>query len=461
MKRFSLVRRLWTPALLLTLVLVLAAAGASLRTSKLIHEARTAQTAQQERLQLAFEWKGLAVAGKATPRGDEIARALKASAQGDSERQALAAIAEHETAGRQAQWAQALADFAQRQETLSSTMRDKAAAERMRTVYAVVGLVAVVIAALCIGTVFLVRTICRPLNDARRLAQRIAEGDLAATIDIDRNDEIGDMLHALTAMRNALHGAMSDVQAAASRLREVSQDVADGNAALSTRSSAQAAHLQRTAAAMEQITTTLQSSAHNAEAANRLASEAAGVAEQGGRKMDQVVATMAEIQAASRKIADIIGTIDGIAFQTNILALNAAVEAARAGEQGRGFAVVASEVRSLAQRSAGAAREIKTLIGRSTESVDGGRGLVDDAGRTMHEIVAQVGKVTALIAEITQASREQTTGVAEVSRSVGELDRGTQDNTALVERSASAASRLREQAAALATTVDRFRLHTA
>ncbi|MFY7975574.1 MAG: methyl-accepting chemotaxis protein, partial [Rubrivivax sp.] len=158
---------------------------------------------------------------------------------------------------------------------------------------------------------------------------------------------------------------------------------------------------------------------------------------------------------------DIIGTIDGIAFQTNILALNAAVEAARAGEQGRGFAVVASEVRSLAQRSAGAAREIKTLIGRSTESVDGGRGLVDDAGRTMHEIVAQVGKVTALIAEITQASREQTTGVAEVSRSVGELDRGTQDNTALVERSASAASRLREQAAALATTVDRFRLHTA
>jgi methyl-accepting chemotaxis protein len=461
MKRFSLVRRLWTPAVLLALVLVLAGAGATLRTTKLIAEARSAPTAQQDRLRLAYEWKGLAVAGKTTPRGDEIAAALKATAQDDGERQALAAIAEHEHAGRQAEWAQALGAFAERQQQISSDMRDKAAAERMRTISAVIGLIVVVIVALCVGTVFLIRTIVKPLNEARRLAQRIAEGDLSATIQIERNDEIGDVLHALAAMRDALHGAMREVRDAAGTLQGVSQEVASGNSALSDRSSAQAAHLQQTAAAMEQITTTLRASADNAEAANKLAGSAAQVAEQGGAKMGQVVATMAEIQGASRKIADIIGTIDGIAFQTNILALNAAVEAARAGEQGRGFAVVAGEVRTLAQRSAQAAKEIKALIGRSTESVETGRTLVDDAGQTMHEIVAQVAKVTALIAEITQASREQTAGVEQVSRSVGELDRGTQDNTALVARSARAAEHLREQAARLAQTVQRFELGSA
>jgi methyl-accepting chemotaxis protein len=458
MKRFSLVRRLWTPTLLLTLVLVLAAAGATLRTSKLIAEARSAQSAQQERLRLAYEWKGLAVAGKTTPRGDEIAAALKATAQDADEAKALAAIADHEHAGRQAEWAQALGAFAERQQQISSDMRDKAAAERMRTVVAVAGLVAIVIAALAVGTTFLVRTIVRPLNDARRLAQRIADGDLTATVDIGRNDEIGDMLQALATMRGSLHGAMSQVQVAAGALRGVSAEVAQGNAALSERSVAQAAHLQETAAAMEQITTTLRASADNADAANRLAAEAAQVAEQGGSKMGRVVATMAEIQGASRKIADIIGTIDGIAFQTNILALNAAVEAARAGEQGRGFAVVASEVRSLAQRSAQAAKEIKALIGRSTASVETGRTLVDDAGHTMHEILAQVAKVTGLIAEITQASREQTAGVEQVSRAVSELDRGTQDNNALVAQSASAAEHLREQAQRLAQTVERFQL---
>jgi methyl-accepting chemotaxis protein len=398
------------------------------------------------------------VAGKTTPRGDEIAAALKASALDADEGKALATIAEHEHAGRQAEWAQALSAFAERQQQLSSDMRDKAAAERMRTVYVVVGLIAIVIAAQGIGTTFLVRTIVKPLNDARRLAQRVAQGDLTASIDIGRNDEIGDMLKALATMRDSLHGAMREVQGAAGALHGVSEEVAQGNAALSERSSTQAAHLQNTAAAMEQITTTLRASADNATAASELAANAAQVAEQGGTKMGQVVATMAEIQTASRKIADIIGTIDGIAFQTNILALNAAVEAARAGEQGRGFAVVASEVRSLAQRSAQAAKEIKALIGRSTESVETGRTLVDDAGHTMHEIVAQVAKVTALIGEIAQAGREQTAGIEQVGRAVGELDRGTQDNNALVAHSASAAEHLREQAQRLAHTVQRFQL---
>ena len=289
-------------------------------------------------------------------------------------------------------------------------------------------------------------------------ARTAAEGDLSQPIATAYPDSVAGSLES---MRRRIAAVVGEVRVGVESVSTASREIAQGNQDLSSRTEQQASNLQQTAASMEQMTSSVKTSAENARQANQLAASASEVAQRGGAVVNDVVATMDEISAQSRKIAEIIGVIDGIAFQTNILALNAAVEAARAGEQGRGFAVVASEVRSLAQRSAGAAREIKTLIGRSTESVDGGRGLVDDAGRTMHEIVAQVGKVTALIAEITQASREQTTGVAEVSRSVGELDRGTQDNTALVERSASAASRLREQAAALATTVDRFRLHTA
>jgi methyl-accepting chemotaxis protein-1 (serine sensor receptor) len=302
----------------------------------------------------------------------------------------------------------------------------------------------------------LVRQLGTEPAELSALAGRIAGGDLGD----DRRPAAaaGSVLASMQAMRVALADVVTTVRGGVESVATASAQIAQGNADLSHRTEEQASSLQQTAAAMEQLTGTVRQSAEHAQAASQLASTASATAGQGGDAMAQVVQTMAGIQAASRRIGDIIGTIDGIAFQTNILALNAAVEAARAGEQGRGFAVVASEVRSLAQRSAEAAREIKTLISASVEQVETGGQLVGTAGATMQQVVAQVQQVSTLIAELTRAAHEQNDGIAQVGQAVSLLDQTTQQNAALVEESAAAADSLRSQAGTLAQSVAVFRL---
>jgi methyl-accepting chemotaxis protein len=302
------------------------------------------------------------------------------------------------------------------------------------------------------------RSIVKPLEDAHTFARAIAQGDLSTDIEVNGRDETAQLQAALRDMQGALQRIVGQVRASADSIRVASTEVAQGNSDLSGRTEQAASNLQQTASSMEQLTGTVKQTADSARTANQLASSAAEVASKGGSVVSQVVATMDDIQTSSRKIADIIGVIDGIAFQTNILALNAAVEAARAGEQGRGFAVVASEVRSLASRSAEAAKEIKSLIGASVEKVDSGSKLVADAGHTMTEIVASVRRVNDMIGEITAAAAEQSTGLGHVNASVSQLDQMTQQNAALVEQSAAAAESLRQQARQLADAVSAFRV---
>ncbi|MFO1325779.1 MAG: methyl-accepting chemotaxis protein [Rubrivivax sp.] len=302
------------------------------------------------------------------------------------------------------------------------------------------------------------RSITGPLRRASDHARAIAAGDLSQSISDDAGDEAGDLMRSLEAMRLALTRIVGDVRDASNQITVSSGEVAVGNEDLSQRTERSASSLQQTASSIQQLTGTVKHSADAAGQANQLATSAASVAQRGGEVVAQVVSTMEEINASSRRISDIIGTIDGIAFQTNILALNAAVEAARAGEQGRGFAVVAGEVRSLAQRSAEAAREIKALIGASVERVEAGSRLVGDAGGTMNEIVAGVQRVSDIIAEISAASREQSAGIGQVNDAVSQLDQMTQQNAALVEQSAAAAQSLRDQASRLSDAVASFRL---
>ncbi len=323
------------------------------------------------------------------------------------------------------------------------------------------GVAALALAVLVPFMVATIASVCAPLEAATALAVRIADGDLSGRVEACGDDEPARLLRALAHMQDGLRRIVGDVRSSAGRIEQASGEVAHANTDLSGRTEQAASSLQQTAASMEQLTGTVRQSADSAAQANQLASSAASVAQRGGQVVSQVVATMDEIQAASKKIADIIGVIDGIAFQTNILALNAAVEAARAGEQGRGFAVVAGEVRSLAQRSAEAAREIKALIGSSVERVDSGSRLVADAGRTMAEIVGSVQRVTDMIGEITAAAAEQSDGIGQVNAAVTQLDQMTQQNAALVEQSAAAAQRLKDQAQKLATTVAVFRLQAA
>jgi len=316
----------------------------------------------------------------------------------------------------------------------------------------------VIVSALAVSSLFLVRTVLRPLVDLRRAAERVGGGDLTVEIDRMRADEIGDVQRSLADMRDALRGVVGDVRASADGIQLASREVAQGNADLSQRTERAASSLQQTAGSMEQLTGTVTQTSQSARQASQLAAGAAEVAQRGGAVVGQVVATMDEIQAQSRRIADITGTIDGIAFQTNILALNAAVEAARAGEQGRGFAVVAGEVRTLAQRSAAAAREIKALIGSSVDRVETGSRLVADAGSTMDEIVTSVQRVADIIGEVMSAAEEQSGGIGQVNGAVAELDQMTQQNAALVEQSAAAAEALQQQAARLVEAVHTFRL---
>ena len=323
------------------------------------------------------------------------------------------------------------------------------------------GLVVFAMCALAVGAalaVWLTRSITGPLREAATVADAIANFDLTRPITPRSNDETGQLLRSLKTMQEALLKLIGEVRGSTDSISTASSEIAAGNLDLSARTEQTASNLQEAAASMMQLTGTVRQTAESATTANQLAHSAAEVAQRGGTVVAQVVSTMDEINNSSRRISDIIGTIDGIAFQTNILALNAAVEAARAGEQGRGFAVVASEVRSLAQRSANAAKEIKTLISASAERVESGSKLVRDAGTTMGDIVSSVQRVSDIIGEISAASREQSDGINQINAAVTQLDQMTQQNAALVEEAASAAESLKDQSGRLSTAIGVFRL---
>jgi len=317
------------------------------------------------------------------------------------------------------------------------------------------------VAALLMGigfAVWVTRSITRPMTKAVSIARTVAAGDLTSNIEVTSKDETGQLLQALKDMNESLARIVSEVRSGTDAISTASNQIAAGNADLSQRTEEQASSLEETASSMEELTSTVKQNADNARQANQLAAGASTVAVKGGEVVGQVVNTMTSINESSKKIVDIISVIDGIAFQTNILALNAAVEAARAGEQGRGFAVVASEVRSLAQRSAAAAKEIKGLITDSVTKVEDGTRLVDEAGKTMDEIVSSVKRVTDIMAEISAASQEQSSGIEQVNQAVTQMDEATQQNAALVEEAAAAAESLQEQAGGLKQAISVFKI---
>ncbi len=346
--------------------------------------------------------------------------------------------------------------FARLQERQRDAAHEAARTKRQRAIW--IGLLAAGVTTL-VGVALaggLVRSITRPLARAAGLADAIAAGDLTQDVHDDRRDELGRLLRALSGMGTRLRTLVSEVRAGVESVSSASSQIATGNQDLSARTEQTAANLQQTASSMEELTATVTQSADTARQANQLAATAAQAAERGGQVVGQVVASMQQITDSSRRISDIIGVIDSIAFQTNILALNAAVEAARAGQQGRGFAVVASEVRNLAQRSAEAAKEIKQLITTSVDNVQAGSAQVEEAGRSMHDIVNSVRRVGDLIGEITASSSEQRDGISQVNQAVAQLDQMTQQNAALVEESSAAAAAMRDQAQRLAQVVSIF-----
>ena len=318
------------------------------------------------------------------------------------------------------------------------------------------GAIAVVLAAVC--AVLITRSITGPIGEAVRVARAVASGDLTSRITVDSTDETGQLMGALKDMNDNLVTLVTQLRTGTETINTASREIASGNLDLSTRTEEQASSLEETAASMEELTATVKNNAGHAREASALALDASVIAREGGEVVGEVVATMGTINDSSRKIVDIISVIDGIAFQTNILALNAAVEAARAGEQGRGFAVVAAEVRNLAQRSAGAAKEIKQLIGDSVDKVDAGSRLVEKAGTTMNNVVASIGRLSTLVSDISTASGEQQDGIEQVNVAITQMDGITQENAALVEEAAAAAAAMQEQAVQLARLVDTFKL---
>ena len=344
----------------------------------------------------------------------------------------------------------------QKKDVEGESINIKSSIESSLTMMITTGILGLVIGA---GSAFLIgRSIVVPLAKAVGVARKVAQGDLTTRIDVHSNDETGQLLQALKEMNASLDKTVGEVRASTETIATASSEIAAGNQDLSGRTESQASSLEQTASSMEELTETVKQNADNARQANQLVISASSVAERGGQVVSQVVDTMSAIKESSRKIVDIIGVIDGIAFQTNILALNAAVEAARAGEQGRGFAVVASEVRSLAQRSAAAAKEIKGLISDSVEKVEDGGKLVDEAGQTMALIVTSVKQVADIMSEITAASQEQSSGIEQVRDAIAQMDEMTSQNAALVEQASAAAQSMQDQAQTLSQAVGVFTL---
>jgi methyl-accepting chemotaxis protein len=355
-------------------------------------------------------------------------------------------------------WRKKVAELAALEDSLNQATYATAKESQTRSMAAsgILAAVAVVLGML-VGWA-ITRSVKKPIDSAVRVAERIAEGDLTTPVEVSSRDELGRLLAAIATMQGRLRQVVGEIRTAADSVQMASAELASGNQDLSQRTEKAACNIQQTASSMEGMAKSVRHSAESAHLANQLSISASGVAMRGGEVVSQVVSTMDQIDQSSKKISDIIGVIDGIAFQTNILALNAAVEAARAGEQGRGFAVVAGEVRTLAQRSAEAAKEIKSLIVTSVEKVEAGSRLVKNAGTTMDEIVASVKRVSDIVGEITSTSAEQSNGIGQINESVTELDHMTQQNAALVEESAASATSLQEQAAKLTSVVTAFRL---
>ena len=508
----SIKTKIWLPAIALSIGLVLMSTGSAVRTVKSQAITVKEQSDQQSKLELASRWRGLVEAQALRTLGAALAsdeasaallqggqeqalqeltqvqsslsalltdtmeraaleaatsqaQALKASldaaqklkAAGDAA--ALQAHIQGDTQGKLKALQTAQQDMVRLTERGATELRDKAGNERLKTVWGVAGIMAIIIAAVCIGTRLVQRSVTEPLADIVQVTRSIGEGDLTVRIVTDRQDEMGEVLRALAQMSNSLAELVGQVQRSAGSIGAASVEIAHGNHDLSNRTEATAANLQRASSTLDHLNGVVGQSAASAREANALAASAYTVAQSGGQSVSEVVQTMHRIDHSSKKIVDIIAVIDGIAFQTNILALNAAVEAARAGEQGRGFAVVASEVRSLAQRSAEAAKEIKALIGASVEKVESGTQLVGNAGATMTEIVESVQRVTDIIGEIRSATSEQSQGIAQVNTAMNQLDQMTQQNSALVEQSTAAADSLREQAMKLTQVVALFRVN--
>ncbi|WP_420476732.1 methyl-accepting chemotaxis protein [Noviherbaspirillum sp. ST9] len=395
----------------------------------------------------------IAAAQAATAPGVEKATML-AKKQGDVIPVLLSSVVPHQRA-----WLEAIDEMIAQQQKLAMATSAEADSIYDNARLLTIALAGVALAVGAFVAWFVTRSIVAPLQAAVHVARRVADGDLTTRVVAESQDETGQLLAALRDMNESLVRIVGEVRAGTDTITIASNEIAHGNMDLSSRTEDQASSLQMTASSMEELTSTVKHNADNAAQANKLATTASEVAVKGGTVVSQVVETMGSINESAKKIVDIIGVIDGIAFQTNILALNAAVEAARAGEQGRGFAVVASEVRSLAQRSAAAAKEIKALISDSVEKVGVGAKLVDQAGTTMDEVVSSVRHVTDIISEIAAASSEQTAGIEQINQAIIQMDNVTQQNAALVEEAAAAAGSMQEQARNLSTVVSVFKLH--
>ena len=515
MKSWGIAHKLWGAVMALVLLLAAVLGSAGYRLVQIQTHADQANQSMNQRLQTATSWAGLTESNAArtlalvlsrdaviedafkdeiaatTGKINELQKGLEAMDLTAADRQQMQRIADarkamidlrgqarkikdggdYDNAVQLVQksyipavtvYLNSLHDFVRMQAQAVQQLQQTLQTNYQRAIWLTAAAVAALLLLLCGGAWSLIRSIQHPLHEANALAARIAEGDLRDTQQTtQRGDEFGQLLHSLAHMRQSLASMVTDVRHSTDSIAVASAQIASGNQDLSARTEATSSNLQQTAAAMEEFTSTIAQSAGSAGQANQLASSASEVARRGGGVVSDVVSTMQDIEQSSRKIADIIGVIDGIAFQTNILALNAAVEAARAGEQGRGFAVVASEVRALAQRSADAAKQIKDLIGSSVERVETGSRLVQSAGSTMQEVVQSVQRVADMMGEITAAATEQSAGVTQVNQAVGQLDQMTQQNAALVEQSAAAAQSLREQADHLTQVVAAFRTDAA